>query len=170
MDCLESIMGRRSIRQYIDQPVTDEELETVLRAAMAAPSAGNQQSWRFIVVRDAAQREKLSQATPYASMIARAQVGLVVCGDTRNEKHPGYWPQDCSAAIENMLVAAHAIGLGAVWIGVHPVPERVDNVRAICDIPSGIIPMSMIALGHPAEEKPPAERYNPEFVFSERWG
>lgn len=170
MECIEAIMGRRSIRNYTDQPVTDEQLDVVLRAAMAAPSAGNQQSWRFIVVRDADRREALSQATPYAGMMARAPVGIVVCGDTREPKHPGYWVQDCSAAIQNLLVAAHAKGLGAVWIGCHPVEERVENVRRICGVPEGVMPMSMIALGHPAEEKPPAERFDPAWVYSERWG
>ena len=169
MDCIEAIMGRRSIRAYTDEPVTDEQVETILRAAMAAPSAGNQQSWRFIVVRDAEKRAELAQATPYSRMVAEAPVAFVVCGDTRDEKHPGYWVQDCSAAIENALVAIHAIGLGAVWIGGHPVSERVDNIRRICRIPEGVVPMSMIALGHPAQEKPPAERYEPAFVHHDTW-
>ncbi len=169
MDCIEALTGRRSIRTYTDEPVTDEELDILLRAAMAAPSAGNQQSWRFIVVRDEAQRVALSDATPYAGMLARAPVGIVVCGDTREPKHPGYWVQDCSAAIQNLLVAAHAIGLGAVWIGCHPVAERSENVRRICGVPEGIEPMSMIALGHPAEHKPPAERFEPDYVHQERW-
>lgn len=169
MDCLQSIMTRRSIRQYTDEPVTEEQLDAVLRAAMAAPSAGNQQSWRFIVVRSAEQREVLSTATPYAGVIARAPVGIVVCGDTSEPKHPGYWVQDCSAAIENLLLAAHATGLGAVWVGVHPVTERVEAVRQACNIPQGVEPLSMIALGHPAEEKPRAERYDPAWVHQERW-
>jgi len=169
MDCLEAIMSRRSIRNYTDEPVTDEQLEVILRAAMAAPSAGNQQSWRFVVVRSAEQRAALAEATPYSRMIEHAPVALVVCGDTRAEKHPGYWVQDCSAAIENALVAIHATGLGAVWIGVHPVEERVANVRRICEIPDGIQPMSMIALGHPADTKPPGERYEPAYVRQERW-
>ncbi len=170
MDAVEAIMGRRSIRTYADEPVTDEQLDTVLRAAMAAPSAGNQQPWRFIVVRDETQRRVLAQATPYAGMIARAPVGLVICGDTREEKHPGYWVQDCSAAIENLLIAAHAIGLGAVWIGVYPVEERVENVRRACGVPAGVFPMSMIALGHPGEAKPSVDRYEPAYVHAERWG
>lgn len=169
MDCMEAIMSRRSIRNYTDEPVTDEQMENVLRAAMAAPSAGNQQSWRFIVVRSEEQRLALSGATPYAGMIARAPVAIVICGDETAPKHPGYWVQDCSAAIENLLLAAHATGLGAVWIGVHPVQERIDNVRRICEVPEGVEPMSMIALGHPAEEKPPAERYEPAHVHRERW-
>ena len=169
MDCLDAILTRRSIRHYTDQDVSPAELEVVLRAAMAAPSAGNQQSWRFVVVRDADARAGLSNATPYCRMIADAPVALVVCGDTGAEKHPGYWVQDCSAAIQNALIAAHATGLGAVWIGVYPVEERVENVRAIVRCPEGVVPMSMIALGHPAESKPAAERFTPEFVHLDRW-
>jgi len=166
---MDAILSRRSIRSYTDEPVTDAQLDVVLRAAMAAPSAGNQRSWRFIVVRGADQRSALSEATPYASMVARAPVALVVCGDTRAEKHPGYWVQDCSAAIENALVAAHAAGLGAVWIGVHPIAERVGNVRRICELPEGIEPLSLIAIGHPAETKPPGNRFEPANVSYERW-
>jgi len=169
MDCLDAILSRRSIRSYTDQPVTDAQLDVVLRAAMAAPSAGNQQSWRFIVVRSAEQRAALSEATPYARMVARAPVALVVCGDTRAEKHPGYWVQDCSAAIENALVAIHATSLGAVWIGVHPIADRVANVRRVCEIPEGIEPLSMIAIGHPAETKPPSDRFESSYVSHERW-
>jgi nitroreductase len=169
VDCLDVIMGRRSIRSYTGAPVSANDIDTILKAAMAAPSAGNQQSWRLIVVTDPAQLERLSTATPYSRMISSAAAALVVCGDTRDEKHPGYWVQDCSAAIQNALLAIHAIGLGGVWIGVHPVEERVANVREICSVPQGIVPMSMIAIGHPAESKPPAERYNPEFVHRDRW-
>ena len=115
MDCIDAIMNRRSIRTYTDEPVTDAQLEIVLRAAMAAPSAGNQQSWRIIVVRSVQQRAALAEATPYSRMVARAPVALVVCGDTRAEKHPGYWVQDCSAAVENMLLEIADRGYGGVW-------------------------------------------------------
>lgn len=169
MEALEAIRGRRSIRNYTGEPVTDEQIDTVLHAAMSAPSAGNQQSWRFIVVRDPAQLTALAEATPYSRMVGVSSATLVVCGDTRDEKHPGYWVQDCSAAVENALVAIHAIGLGAVWIGVHPIEERVANVRRICGIPEGVVPMSMIAIGQPAEEKPPSERFEPAFVHRDRW-
>jgi len=169
MECLEALHGRRSIRRYTSEAVGEREIEELLRAAMAAPSAGNQQSWRFVVVTDREQLQRLSQATPYSKMLAEAPLGIVVAGDTRDERHPGYWVQDCSAAIENLLVAAHGLGLGAVWIGVHPVEERVNNVRAACAIPEGVVPMSMIAIGHPAEEKPPSERYEPAYVHRDSW-
>jgi nitroreductase len=169
MNCLDALMSRRSIRHYTDEPVTDEQVDVLLKAAMAAPSAGNQQPWRFIVVRDRERLQRMSEATPYSGMLARAPLGIIVAGDTRDEKHPGYWVQDCSAAVQNLLVAAQAIGLGAVWIGVHPNAEREDNVRAISDVPEGIVPLAMISIGHPAEEKPPSERFREDFVHKERW-
>jgi nitroreductase len=170
VDCLEAIASRRSVRRYTDEPVSEEHVQALLHAAMAAPSAGNQQSWRFVVVTDREQLQRLSEATPYCRMLATAPLGIVVAGDTRDEKHPGYWVQDCSAAIENLLLAVRALGLGAVWIGVHPVAERVDNVRRACGIPEGIVPMSMISIGHPAEDKPPAERFEASYVHRDRWG
>jgi nitroreductase len=170
MDAVTSLMTRRSIRQYTDEDVTAEQLETLLRAAMAAPSAGNQQPWRFVVVRDAEVRAKLAEATPYSSPIGRAPLGFVVLADTRENKHPGYWVQDCSAAIQNLLVAAHAIGLGGVWIGVHPNPEREEAVAAIVDPPEGFEVLSMIAVGHPAHPGPDVDRYRTEFVRTDSWG
>lgn len=169
MECIDAIMSRRSIRQYSGEPVSDADLQTVLRAAMAAPSAGNQQSWRFVVARDPEVRMRLSTATPHAGMLDEAAVAIVVCGDTRDERHPGYWVQDCSAAMQNALLAIRALGLGAVWIGVHPLEVRVRNVTEVLGLPEHIVPLGMISLGHPAEEKPPAERYNEAFVHHDRW-
>lgn len=169
MDCLDAIMTRRSIRRYTGQPVTEADLDVIVRAAMAAPSAGNQQSWRIVVARDPEVRMRLSTSTPHAGMLAEASVGLVVCGDTRDERHPGYWVQDCSAAIENALLAIRALGLGAVWIGVYPIDARVRNVSDVLGLPDGVVPLGMISIGHPAEDKPPAERFNESFVHHDRW-
>ena len=169
MEALEVIHTRRSIRQFTDELVTVEQAETLMRAAMAAPSAGNQQPWRFIIVRDAETRGRLAEATPYASPIGRATLGVVVLGDTRGNKHPGYWVQDCSAAVENLLLAAHAIGLGGVWIGVYPDEERVRNVAQIVGAPEDVIPLCMIAIGVPANPGPDIDRYTPAFIFSESW-
>ena len=169
MDLLQAVHTRRSIRQFTDAPITDEQVETLLRAAMAAPSAGNQQSWRFVTARDAAMRARLAEATPYASPVGRAPLGIVVLGDTRDNKHPGYWVQDCSAAVENLLLAAHAIGLGAVWIGVHPVEERVRVVAEIVGAPEGVVPLCMIAVGVPSAAGPEVDRFKPEFVHTEGW-
>jgi nitroreductase len=170
MDALDALLTRRSIRRYTDEPVTDEQVETLLRAAMAAPTAFNQRSWRFVVVRDPEVRTALSQASKYAGPLAAAPVAIVVCGDTRAEQHPGiYWVQDCTAALENLLTAANAMGLGAVWIGVHPWADRAAAVREAIGLPDGVEPLASVAVGHPAETKPPAQRYDPELVHAERW-
>lgn len=169
MDGIDVLMTRRSIRQYTPKSLTEHEVDVLLRAAMAAPSAGNQQPWRFVVMTDPARLAELSEATPYAKMIASAPLAIAVCGDTTAEKHAGYWVQDCSAAVQNMLLAAHAIGLGGVWIGVHPVTERESAVRRICELPDDIVPLALVAVGHPAETKPPADRYEHSHVHLEKW-
>lgn len=170
MDWLDAMNGRRSIRQYTDEPVSEGDIERLLRAAMCAPSAGNQQPWRFVTVTDPSVREELAVATPYSTPAGRAPLVIALCGDTGAERHPGYWVQDCSAAMQNLLVTAHAIGLGAVWIGVHPIQERTDAVARIVGLPQGVVCLGLVAIGHPAEEKPPSERYEPEFVHRDRWG
>ena len=170
MDAIEAIMTRRSIRQFTDEPVTAEQLEALLRAAMAAPSAGNQQPWRFVVARDPEVRARLAVATPYASPVGRAPLGIVVLADTRENRHPGYWVQDCSAAVENILLAAHALGLGGVWIGVHPIEEREANVREIVEAPEGFAALCMIAIGHPAGPGPDVDRFHADYVRDEHWG
>lgn len=169
MEWLDALMGRRSIRQYTAEPVGEPDIEAMLRAAMAAPSAGNQQPWRFIAVTDAETRAALAESTPYASPAGRAPLVVAVCGDTRAERHPGYWVQDCSAAMQNLLVAAHALGLGAVWIGVHPIAEREGAVRDILALPAGVVCLGLVAVGHPAESKPPSERFEPTYVHRDRW-
>jgi nitroreductase len=170
MDAIHAIMTRRSTRQFTDEPVTAEQIEILMRAAMAAPSAGNQQPWRFVIARDAEMRGRLALATQYSSPVGRAPVGIVVLADTRENKHAGYWVQDCSAAVENILLAAHALGLGGVWIGVHPHEEREAHVREIVEAPAGFAALCMIAIGHPTSPGPEIDRYDPEHVRNERWG
>ena len=170
MKVQKAILTRRSIRQFTDEVVTPKQLEKLLRAAMAAPSAGNQQPWRFVVVRDNDVRQRLAVATQYASPVGRAPVGIVVLADTSENKHPGFWVQDCSAAVENLLLAAHAMGLGGVWIGVHPNEDRELAVRQIVEAPEGFAALCMIAIGHPVGPGPAVDRYRPEFVRDERWG
>lgn len=170
MDCLEAIHSRRSVRQFTEQSVTDEQLELLLRAGMAAPSAGNQQPWRFVVVRDAETRARLAEATPYGAPMGRAALGIVVLGDTTAEKFPGNWPTDCAAATENLLLAAHAVGLGAVWLGVYPGDEREAAVGEIVGVSGGIRPFCMIAVGYPEAPGPLVDRFNPDHVRDERWG
>jgi nitroreductase len=169
MDALEAIMGRRSIRKYTGEPVTDADIETILRAAMAAPSAGNQQPWRFIVMTDRDVLDSAAGTTPYGAMLKSAMLGIVVCADTSDLKHSQMWQQDCSAAVENALVAVHAMGLGGVWLGYWPKMERVTPLKAALGIPDGVEPLAVLAIGYPAEAKPPSDRYDESFVHRERW-
>ncbi|MBN1319247.1 MAG: nitroreductase family protein [Thermoleophilia bacterium] len=169
MEAIEAILQRRSIREYTDQSVSDEMVTQLLRAAMAAPSAGNQQPWEFIVVKDRAMLAAVAECSHYAGMVREAQVAVVVCADLDREQHKGFWVQDCSAAIENLLVAAEALGLGAVWVGAYPVEDRVAALRATLHLPERVIPMSIVSIGHPAGHPGPAERFDPARIHLERW-
>jgi nitroreductase len=166
---MEGILSRRSVRRYTTDPVSDAQVTELLRAAMAAPSAGNQQPWQFVVVRDPAAREILAGANPFGLMAREAQVAIVVCGDLTRERKPGMWPQDCSAATQNLLLAAHAAGLGAVWCGTYPYEERMGPIRTGLGLPDHVIPFAVVPLGYPAETPAPADRYDPGRVHYDRW-
>jgi nitroreductase len=168
-EAMDVLMTRRSIRSYTEEPVTDEQLERVLRAAMAAPSAGNEQPWHFVVIRERETMAAIMDVHPYAAMLAEAPVCLAVLADLAEEKHGGMWVQDCSAATQNILLAAHALGLGAVWLGVHPEAEREAGVKRILKLPEGVACLSLVAIGHPAEQKGPVDRYGPDRVHYEGW-
>ena len=163
------VLARRSIRAYTDEPVSEAQVERLLRAAMAAPSAGNQQPWGFVVVTDRATLSAIPSVHPYARMLPQAPLAIVVCGLGGGRRWPQFWDQDCSAAVENILIEAVLLGLGAVWLGVHPLEERVQGVRRLLDIPDDVVPFAVVAVGHPAETKEPADRYEPERVHRERW-
>jgi nitroreductase len=164
-----SIVNRRSIRKYTDQPVTEEQIAQLLRAAMSAPSAANQQPWRFVVVRNRELLDQIPTFHPHASMAPQASLVIAVCGDLSDLRIPERWVQDCSAATENILLAAHDLGLGAVWLGVYPTDERVDGVRKLLALPEHIMPLSMVAVGYPAEHPPAVDRFDPSYVHYDRW-
>jgi nitroreductase len=169
VDTIEAIRTRRSIRRYTGETVPDDVLTEILKAAMSAPSAGNQQPWHFVVVADRAVREAIARFHPYAQMVPEAPVAIVVCGDLRLESYKGCWVQDCSAATQNMLLAAHAKGLGAVWVGIYPVEERIRGMRGLLGIPDHVVPLSMVSIGHPGEKKAPPSRFRQERVHRDRW-
>ena len=169
MDAMEAIHTRRSIRQYSTEPVSEEAIKELLKAAMAAPSAGNQQPWHFIVIRDRAILDEIPKLHPYTQMLTQAPLAIVVCGDKRALKHEGLWPQDCAAATQNLLLAAHAGGLGAVWCGVYPHEERVKPLQELLHIPEYAVPFSVVAIGHPDEQKPPVDRFDAARVHADRW-
>lgn len=169
MEAIKCLMTRRSVRQYTAKKMTDAQLRKVLEAAMNAPSAGNQQAWQFIVVRDRDILLKITEVHPYAQMLKTAQAAIVICGDLPAERHSDYWVQDCAAATQNALLAAHAQGLGAVWLGVHPRADRVKGVQKVLGLPKGIMPLSIVAIGHPGETPKPVKRYDKRKVHRETW-
>jgi nitroreductase len=169
MDAMEAILGRRSIRAYADKPVSDEAIETLLRAAMSAPSANNKQPWHFIVIDDRETLDAIPTFHPYSKMIKKAPVAILVCGDTELASSIGYMHLDCSAATENLLIAAHAIGLGAVWLGIYPREGRIEGMRKLMNLPDHIHPLALISIGYPAEKKQPANRYNEARIRRNRW-
>jgi nitroreductase len=169
METIDAIMTRRSIRKYTDWAVPDELLSQLLKAAMAAPSAGNEQAWQFIVIRDRALLDAIPKFHPYAAMLKYASVAVLVCGDLTLEKYKGYWVQDCSAATQNLLLAATAQGLGAVWTGVYPLSDRVAGMRKLLGLPEHIVPLSLVPIGFPAEQPAKADRFNTERVHKDRW-
>ena len=169
MDALDAIFSRRSIRKYTTEPVTEEQITELLRAAMAAPSAGNEQSWQFVVIRDRTLLDAVPEFHPYAAMVKQAPAAIVVCGDLSLEKYKGFWVQDCSAAAQNILLAATALGLGAVWTALHPMADRTAGMRKLLGLPDHIVPLALIPVGHPAERPGRADRFDASRVRRDRW-
>ena len=163
----ENIFARRSIRKYSGRPVKPDDLKLLLEAGMAAPSGKNQKPWHFVTVTERKTLDDLADAHPYGKMLSEATAAIAVCGQI--DISPDYWIQDCSAATENILVAAAGIGLGTVWLGCHPREERVTAIKAILGIPEGIGVLSLIAVGHPAEEKDPRTQYDEDRDHREKW-
>lgn len=170
MNTLEAIRTRRSIRNYLDKPVSEAMIQKILEAAMQAPSAGNQQPWHFVLVTDRKQLNEMAEALLYGKMLKKAPIGIVVCVDLELEKYPGYWVQDCSNASMNLLLAAHEQGLGAAWVGVYPLDERVAGLKKILGLPESVIPLNVVSLGFPASTPEPAElRYKEDRLHRDRW-
>jgi nitroreductase len=169
MDALEAIHTRRSIRKYLDRPVPEEMVQKLLAAAMQAPSARNEQPWQFVVIDDRAMLAGIPGFMPNAAMAVGARLAILVCGDLELEKSPGYWVVDCAAAVENMLLAAHALGLGAVWCGVYPREPRMAGLKRLMGLPENVVAHSLVVLGHPGEQVPAVDRYLPERVRRNRW-
>lgn len=164
---IKTILTRRSIRKYTSERISDEDVKTMLEAAMAAPSASNRKPWHFVVVTDRKVLNKLARVHPYGKMLFEAPLCIAVCGD--KTVSPGYWVQDCSVAAENLLLAVTALGLGAVWLGVYPREERVSPIKKVLNLPETIVPLNLISIGHPAEEKEPRTQYEEQRVHSDQW-
>lgn len=169
MNAIELICTRRSIRKYTGKQVSENDINELLKAAMYAPSARNQRPWHFIVLRQSETLKAITQIHPFSSMLNEASVAIVVCADLLLEQSEGYWVQDCAAATQNILLASHSLGLGSVWLGVHPRAERSDGIAKLFQLPENIKPFSIVAIGYPNEEKPQPERVIPERIHFEKW-
>jgi nitroreductase len=169
MDTLKAIFSRRSFRKYSGKEVSDADLDTILKAAMYAPSARNKQPWHFVVIRKREILDSLGTAHPYGKMLTEVNAAILVCGDLNLEESESYLLQDCSAATQNILLAAHELGLGSVWMGIQPRMDRISAVRALIRLPGHIYPVSLIAIGYPDEEKEQPERYLAERVKRDTW-
>ena len=169
---IENIMTRTSIRKYKDQPIEQEKIDIMLKAAMAAPTALNMQPWHFIVIDDKKTIDLLSGQQP-----TKAPLLIAVCGDTNKTtmpdgkgKLPDFWIQDVSAATENLLLAAHALGLGAVWTGVYPVMERTAEIANVLNCPNNIVPVAVVRIGYPDESPQPKNKFNEENISYNKFG
>lgn len=169
METMDAILTRRSIRKYLPEPVSRDMVNNILKAGMSAPSAGDEQPWHFIIIDRRDLLEKISEMHPYAKMLKNAPAVLLICADPNVPKFKDFWVQDCSAASENMLLAAHAQGLGAVWIGIYPAENLVTGIRELFNIPEHMVPFSAIAIGHPAEEKSGRSRYEVSRIHDNYW-
>lgn len=174
---MDSLFQRRSIRKFIDEEIDETRVRYMLKAGMAAPSARNEQPWHFIVIDNKSILKKVTSFHPYSQMLNHSPLAILVCGDInkipgdRDEKIKiGYLLQDCSAATQNILLAATSQELGSVWLGIYPVSDRVEGVRKLVKLPANIIPISLIAIGKPAEEKTPNDRYLAERVHFNKFG
>lgn len=166
---MNSIFRRRSIRKYEEKEITDKEVELLLRAGMAAPSAHNKQPWEFIVTKKREILNEVAKRHPYAKMLNNAPLCIVVCANSEKQKVEGFYVQDCAAAIQNILVQGQDMGLGGVWIGIYPYKELIDMIKESFLIPDDIIPIAMISIGHPAEEKHEITRYKEELVHVDKY-
>ncbi len=168
---MDFIFGRRSIRVYSPGEVSEPAVTKLLEAAMAAPSAMTKDPWRFVVVREKQTLSKLATLHPGAAMLSAAALAIVVCGDLEVafDRQLSYLLQDCSAATENLLLAAHAQGLGACWVGIHPGEPVIKRVKELLSLPASVVPVAAVSLGQPGEQPPPRTRYKADYVHGEKW-
>lgn len=167
----DAIMTRSSVRSYTSQPVEQEKVEKLLRAGMAAPTAGNRQPWEFVVVTERAILDKLPDIIPGSHMTAKAQLAIIVLGTPAKALLPEYWVQDCSAATENILLAAHGMGLGTVWCGAYPNndADRVGQMSKLFSLPEGTYALNVIVVGYPDGEPTVKDKWDAEKVHYNKY-
>ncbi len=166
---LREIRIRRSVREYRDEPIPSDKIESLLRAAMQAPSARNCQPWEFVVITQQQLLNKIPEFHPYSKMVPNAGAAILVCGNAKLQSEPGYIVQDCSAAVQNLLLEAVHQNLGAVWLGVYPREERTKGMIELFDLPDHIIPVALISIGVPAEDPEPEDRFRKEKIHFDCW-
>ncbi|MDR0415439.1 MAG: nitroreductase family protein [Prevotellaceae bacterium] len=167
---IENIHSRKSVRKYVvDRPVSKEDLRTLVKAGMAAPSAKNVQPWAFVALSERATLDRLADELPYAKMLKSAPSAIVVCGRLDKDASGDFWPLDCSAATQNILLAAEAMGLGAVWTAAYPYKDRMEAVVAAVDLPPHIVPLCVIPVGYPGGNETPKDKWKEENLKWEKW-
>jgi nitroreductase len=169
MDVLEALRTRRSIRKYTKEEIPEADIRKIITAAMSGPSAANSQPWHFIIVKSKSILNEIPKASPYAQMAKDAAIAIVVCGDPTRDKVPLFWQQDCSIAAQNILLAAHSLGYGAVWTGAYPLESQYKNLQKLLGIPSNIFPLAVIPIGKPAEKKESDKPYLEDRVHFDTW-
>ena len=169
MEKLGYILDRRSIRKYTGKKIDPETIRELLTAAMYAPSAVNRQPWHFVVIDDRRVMGQIMEIHPYAAMLRTASHAIVVCGDEQLQHGEGYWVVDCGAATQNLLLSAHALGVGGCWVGLHPREGRKRDISRLLDLPEHIQPFALVALGFPMEQKSRPDRFHPEKVRYNGW-
>lgn len=168
-ETIQNIKKRRSIRKFTNDPVAPKDIQTLLECAMAAPTARNQQAFRFVVIDDPKILNQVAQNIEHAKMCHSANKAIVVCSEVVNEMQELYWIHDSAAATQNILLAATSLGIGSVWVAIHPRQQKVEFMKALLNLPTGIEPLSLVALGVGDEQKPPNERYDSKKVHYNGW-
>lgn len=169
MDAVKAVLTRRSVRKYLNKKISDKLIHELIIAGISAPSAVNKQPWQFMIIDDHKLIDKIPGFHPNAKMLFNADKAILVCGDLDLEENIGYLIQDCSAATENILIAARAKGLGSCWLGIYPRKERISGLRNLFKIPEHIIPFSLISLGYPAVEQSRVDRYKSSIIHRNKW-
>jgi len=166
---MDVILSRRSIRQYMDKPIEEDKIRYLIEAAMSAPSAHNEQPWVFVVIDDKNLLTRITRFHPYSKMLLDATLAILVCADTECLANLDYFQQDCAAATENILLAAHASGLGGVWLGVYPQKDIMKGFSDLLELPEKVIPFGLVSLGYPAVTKEPSARFDESRIHRNSW-
>ncbi|HBF88674.1 MAG TPA: nitroreductase family protein [Bacteroidales bacterium] len=169
MDVLNCIINRRSIRRFKNQNIEIQKVEDILKAAMYAPTARNQQTFEFVVINNRQMLDDISEIHPYANMLKQAPLAILVCHNHQKVKSDGFWIQDLAAVTQNILLQAYSLGIGSVWLGVYPREDRENGLKKYLNLPEDIVPFSLVALGYADENPHTTNRYDSNKIHFNRW-